>query len=286
MSRRLNDGAGYDRAMNAPIPARTETYSPIAHSFFLDTVTREINNDSGLEVTGQRVYSNLNGQKLVGYTSVKHRGMESDPEFGLEMLLAYKNSYDKSMAAALAAGVNVMMCGNGCVSGDMLSFTRKHTGTIQDELSEKVKEAIISMKEGFGNLVLEIDIMRDYQLTAKQKAELMGVMYFEENMVSPNQLSVIKKEMKESEHFTGNSLWDLYNNVTESLKSSNPLSHIEDHMKLHEFMCGVAGISPLEIGDDHSESLGGFNQTESDASIGEQMGVVDLGVIGDAGDPV
>lgn len=254
MSRRLNDGAGFSRAMNANVPARTETYSPIPHSFFLNTISREINGDRGLEVTGQRAYSNLNGHKLVGYTTVQHRGMESDPDFGLEMMMGWKNSYDKSMAAALAAGINVMVCGNGVVAGDMLSFTRKHTGNIQEELSIKVKEAINAMKEGFGNLILEIDIMKDYQLTAKQKAELMGVMYFEENMVTPNQLSVIKKEMEQSEYFKGNTLWDLYNNVTESLKFSNPLNHIEDHMKLHEFMCGVAGISPLEIGEDHEDT--------------------------------
>jgi hypothetical protein len=276
MSRRLNDGAGYQRAMNATIPARTETYSPIGHSFFLDSISREINADTGLQVVSQRVYSNLSGNKLVGYTSVKYRGMESDPDFGLEMMLAYKNSYDKSMPAAIAAGINVMVCGNGVVAGDMLSFIRKHTGTIQEELVEKVKEAVIAMKEGFGNLVLEIDIMKDYQLTQKQKAELMGVMYFEENMVTPNQLSVIKKEMDESPHFRGDSLWDLYNNVTESFKSSHPLRHIEDHMKLHQFMTTVAGISPVPLG--------------------EQMGLLDPRILpedrhkhvlpGGAGDPV
>jgi len=253
MSRRLNDGGAYNRALAAPLPARTETYTPIGHRFFLDTISREIMNDGGLEVTGQRIYSNLNGQKMVGYTTVRHRGMEADPEFGLEMLIGYKNSYDKSMAAALAAGVGVMVCENGCVSGDMLSFTRKHTGTIQEELTEKVKEAVVSMKEGFGNLVLEIDIMKDYQLNAKQKAELMGVMYFEENMVTPNQLSVVKREMVKSAYFTGDTLWDLYNNVTESLKASHPLNHIEDHIKLHEFMCGVAGISAHEIGEGVAE---------------------------------
>ena len=266
MSQRVNNGSGYTRALNASIPARTDSYSPIGHSFFLDTVSREINADPGLEVTGQRVYSNLNGNKLVGYTSVKHRGLESDPDFGLEMLLGYKNSYDKTMAAALAAGVNVMVCGNGCVAGDMLSFTRKHTGTIQEELTEKVKEAVISMKEGFSRLVLEIDIMKDYQLTAKQKAELMGVMYFEENMVSPNQLSVIKNEMTESEHFKGDSLWDLYNNVTESLKSSHPLNHIENHMKLHDFMTDVAGIRHHEREHDI------LTIADTDSGVEEEMG--------------
>jgi len=270
MSRRINNGSGYSRAMNAPIPARTDSYSPIGHSFFLETVSREIGADSGLEVTGQRTYSNLNGNKLVGYTSVRHRGFESDPDFGLEMLFGYKNSYDKSMAAAIAAGVNVMVCGNGCVAGDMLSFTRKHTGTIQEELVEKVREGITAMKDGFSRLVLEIDIMKDYQLTPKQKAELMGVMYFEENMVSPNQLSVIKNEMTNSEHFKGDSLWDLYNNVTESLKSSHPLNHIENHMRLHDFMTDVAGISAdIETVDEGPSS----SLTEHNVLQGPQGGV-------------
>jgi hypothetical protein len=249
MSRRLNDGAGHQRALTAPLPARTETYSPVPHAFFIDSLRDEINNAGGLEVTGQRVYSSINGQKVVGFTSVKHRGMETDPEFGLEMMIGWQNSYDKSMAGALAAGVQVMVCSNGCIAGDMVAFKRKHTGTVQEELAEKAREAITKMKEGFGNLVLEIDIMKDFQLTDKQKAELMGVMYFEENMVTPNQLSVIKKEIKESDHFKGNTLWDLYNNVTESFKSSHPLRHIDDHMRLHQFMTGVAGILPHEIGE-------------------------------------
>jgi hypothetical protein len=251
MARRINNDGGYSRAMNALVPARTESYSPVPHSYFLETVQNVIGARGDLEVTGNRIYTNLNGEKLVGFTTVKFRGMEVDPEFGLEMMLGYKNSYDKSMAAALVAGASVMICSNGCIGGDMLTFKRKHTGTIEEELVEKTALAVNCMRDGFANLVLEVDIMRDYALTPRQKAELLGIMYFEEDMVSPNQLSIIKKEIINSNHFRGNTLWDLYNNVTESLKSSHPLSHIEDHIKLHRFMCGVAGILPEEIGEVH-----------------------------------
>ena len=251
--RRTSSISGHTTAMGALVPARTESYSPIPHSYFLETITNEINNAGGLEVTGRRIYTNGRGTKLVGFTSVKHAGMETDPDFGLEMLLGYKNSYDKSMAAALVAGINVMICGNGCIGGDMVTFKRKHTGNIAEELQEKTRQAITSMRDGFVALTLDIDIMRDYNVTDSQKAEIMGLMYFEEDIVTPNQLSVIKKEMRESEHFRGDSLWDLYNNVTESLKSSHPLSHIESHIKLHDFMTDVAGIehvdpnAPIEI---------------------------------------
>jgi len=245
--RRTYDNAGYQRAMTALIPVRTDSYSPIAHSYFLDTITAEVNDlASGLEVTGSRIYTSLDGQKLVGFTTVKHRGMEADPDFGLEMMLAYRNSYDKSMAAAIVAGASVMICGNGIIVGDMVTFKRKHTGAIAEELKEKTQLAITSMRDGFENLTLQVDIMKDYNLTQKEKAEIMGVMYFEENLISPNQLSIVKKEMRESEHFRGDTLWDLYNNVTESLKRSHPLTHINDHIKLHDFMADVAGFAPEE----------------------------------------
>lgn len=244
MSRRIIAN-GTDIAMSALVPARTESYSPIPHSYFLTTIQDQLGNN-GLQVKNNRIYTNHDGSKLVGFTTVNYVGMETDPEFGLEMMLGYKNSYDKSMAAALVAGLQVMICENGCIAGDMVRFKRKHTGNIQEELIEKTREAITAMTTGFSNLVLDIDIMKDYQLTQKQKAELLGVMYFEEEMVSPTQLSIIKKEMKESNHFRGNTLWDLYNNVTESLKTSHPFTHIEDHQALHTFMRRVAGIENLQ----------------------------------------
>jgi len=240
--------------MSALVPARTETYTPIPHSYFLNTIREQIES-SGMEVTRNNVYVNFNGNKLVGFTSVKFRGVETDPDFGLEMMLGYQNSYDKSMVAALVAGLNVMICSNGCIGGDMLTFKRKHTGTIEQELVQKTREAITSMRDGFSHLVLEVDIMRDYELTPKQKAEIMGVMYFEKELISPNQLSIVKREMKESPHFRGNTLWDLYNNVTESLKTSHTLNHIKDHIALHKFMCDVAGINSMEINESNEEEL-------------------------------
>lgn len=254
MAKKVPEGAGYQLAMNAPVPLRTDSYSPIPHSFFLESIMNQVNNTSDLETTSRRVYTNNAGTKLVCFIGVKFRGMETDHDFELEMMIGGKNSYDKSMAAAIVAGASVMICSNGVIAGDMITFKRKHTGTIAEELREKTTEGIQLMKDNFNNLVLQVDIMKDYDLTPTQKAEIMGVMYFEEEIVTPNQLSIIKKEMKESEHFRGNSLWDLYNNVTQSLKTSHPFTHIEDHIKLHDFMCRVVGIEGMETTTENEEA--------------------------------
>ena len=241
MIRRSHDAA-FDIAVRATIPARTDTYSPIAHSDFLGGLATKIE-ENRMRIVDRRYYVNMNGNKLVGYYSIEDTNVETDPDFGLQMMMGFKNSYDKTMTAALAAGANVMICSNGIVSGDMIRFTRKHTGTIYEELQEKFIEAVDTMRTGFARLILEVDLMKDFELTPRQKAEILGVMYFEKNLVTPNQLSVIKREVSHSEHFKGNSIWDLYNNVTESLKDSHPIRHIEDHVSVHSFMTEMAGIN-------------------------------------------
>jgi hypothetical protein len=240
-TRRSRDAA-FDIAMKALIPPRTDTYSPIAHSDFLQVLRNKIE-ENRMTIVGDMYYTNMNGNKLVGYYHIEDNNVKTDPEFGIQMMMGFKNSYDKSMTAALAAGANVMICSNGMISGDMVRFTRKHTGTIFEELQLKMNQAVTTMREGFGKLTIEVDLMKDFELTPRQKAEVLGVMYFEKGIVTPNQLSVIKKEITDSEHFKGNTVWDLYNNITESLKDSHPIRHIEDHIKLHDFMTEVAGIN-------------------------------------------
>ena len=115
-----------------------------------------------------------------------------------------------------------------------------------EELTEKVQTSIRRMREEFGRLNIEVDVLKSYSLTPRQKAEVLGVMYFERNIVTPTQLSIVKKELKSSEHFREDNAWSLYNNVTQALKKSHPLDVIQDHIKVHSFMKEIAGISSVE----------------------------------------
>lgn len=239
----------YLRAVSVPIPARTQSYSPISHASLIDSITRVLE-EQKLVTTKRDIYLNQDGKKLVGYNHVIREYINDNDE--LTMMIGYKNSYDKSMSVGLAAGANVIVCGNGIVSGSLLQFRRKHTGSAPEELQNKIIEAITLMKSGFNTIKVEVDLMKKYDLTRKEKAELLGVMYFEEELMTPTQLSIIKKELETSEHFRGNTLWDLYNNVTQSLKTSHPLHHIEGHIRLHRFMSGLIGTE-VEVNEDFNE---------------------------------
>lgn len=242
------------RALQAPIPARTISYSPIAHATFLDTLRLKLN-EGGYNVAGQRMYVNGAGTKLVGFYDVERIGETVPDDFAFRMSIGFKNSYDKSMTAALVVGATVIICGNGMISGDLISFRRKHTGTAPEELQQKMQEAILSMNSSFLRLISDAEIMKNYELTRKQKAEILGVMYFEKEIVTPTQLSIVKKELNTSPNFSGNTLWDLYNNVTESLKRSYPLRFVEDHIRLHDFMSDIAGISHAPLSEEVQEII-------------------------------
>ena len=239
----LNDS--HDRAMLATVPMRTDSYSPVSHSAIVSAI-RDNAETNNLALISSRVYSNTSGSRVVGFMDIED-GSDFGSIHGLKMMIGWRNSYDKSMSLAFVAGATVMICENGMISGDLMAFKRKHTGLIVTELQEKIQIGFDKMREDFGTLNVEVDVMKNYSLTPRQKAELLGVMYFENNLVTPNQLSIVKKELNESKVFNEDNAWSLYNNVTESLKKSHPVDIIQDHIKLHSFMKGVIGMEEAEI---------------------------------------
>ena len=235
-------------ALNAPLPERTATYSPVSHAEIIEAITTNAITNN-LNIIRNRTYTNMFGTRVVGFFDIED-GSEFGNSNGLKMMLGYANSYDKSRSVAFVAGASVWICGNGMISGSLMAFKRKHTGTVASELEERIQTGVDKMRSDFGRLNMEVDIMKNYSLTPRQKAEILGIMYFEHNLVTPTQLSVIKRELTQSEHFKDDNAWSLYNNVTEALKKSHPMDIIGDHMKLHNFMQGIIGTSEPEIADE------------------------------------
>ena len=232
------------RALRAPLPARTDTYSPVSHAEIVDAIQAKARSNS-LDIIRDRVYSNSKGTRVTGFFDVEN-GTDFGKSNGLKMMFGYRNSYDKSMSVAFVAGASVWICGNGCISGDLMAFKRKHTGTVADELQDHIQTGVDRMKSDFGRLNMEVDIMKNYDLTSRQKSEILGVMYFERNLVTPTQLSVIKNELTQSEHFKESNAWSLYNNVTESLKKSHPIDIIQDHIGVHNFFKEVCNMNEAD----------------------------------------
>jgi len=210
-----------------PVPEATETYSPVPHKLLLNELQEKITK-KGMSIIDKQYYIGAYGQQMLGKYTIESGNSD------LKMQMAFRNSYDKSMAVGFAAGATVFVCRNGMLSGDMLVY-RKHTGNIVEELHDYMIDGINMMQDNFSKLLKDKQILEEIELEEKRQAEILGRLYIEKDIITSTQLNIIKHELTKSENFVGKSAWCLYNNVTESLKTAHVTNAMQDYINLHDF---------------------------------------------------
>jgi hypothetical protein len=211
-----------------PVPAKTLSYSPISHGEIIEGIKEQLD-IKGFKIKTTNYHANHEGTKLIGYYGIEH----TDSELGI--MIAFRNSYNKTMSAGLAIGGQVWICSNGIVSGD-ISLIRKHTGAAISVVKNKIIDSINEFDISFNSIIADRNLMKERDITKKTCSELLGRMYIEEKMITSTQLDIIKNELYYSKDFTNDTVWDFYNNITESLKTSTLNNYLGDHVKVHNFI--------------------------------------------------
>jgi hypothetical protein len=224
--------------LNAEIPQQTKTYKPISHEQLIDLTLNSIQS-AGFEL-GTELYSSArNGNVANGRYTIKN---VADRE--MELQIGWQNSYDRSMSLKFAIGTRIFICQNGCVSGDYGAFRKIHKGNVQEFTPGAITEYIKSAGDGFRKLQEERDAMKQIELTRRTKAELIGRMLLEEQFITSTQLNIIGRELDNPTHDYGapDSLWELYNYATFSMKETHPSYWMQHHQQAHSFFVNAAGI--------------------------------------------
>jgi hypothetical protein len=151
------------------------------------------------------------------------------------MMIAVKNSLDKTIALGLAAGGNVLVCTNGMVRGD-ITLVRRHTGSIVEEVQQKIITSMDKLENEYNILKHQSSIMKSMEISKTEMAKLAGRLFIEEELVNTTQLNILKKEIITSEAFPDENVWSMYNHVTESYKKSHAYTYINNHLEFHGFM--------------------------------------------------
>lgn len=213
--------------LSVQVPDKTETYTPVPHKILIQEVQDKIK-QRGLNIISKEYMSGAFGQQMLGKYTIESG--DSD----LNMQLAFRNSYDKSMAVGFAAGATVFVCANGMLAGEMLVY-RKHTGTVVEELHDYIIDGINMMDDNFNKLKSDSELMKQLPLNKTQQSEILGRLFVEEEIINSTQLNIVKRELDLSKHFVGKNAWCLYNNITEALKTSHVTNAMQDHLDLHKF---------------------------------------------------
>lgn len=220
----------------ALLPQKTDTYMPVPHMELLQIVESRLL-ESGYTITKRSVEQSTDGQVIIAHFLISKGEGELDytQEFGVV------NSYNKTKPIVFASGGHVFICANGMVVSEFTTV-RKHTSKVWDEIYDKLTEAIEKMEYNWEKLQQDVLKMTLTFLNLTQKAEVLGRLFVEEEVITITELSKIKKELSKPTHDyeACDTLWELYNYVTFVLKDAHILRKTEALKKTHDFMVEYA----------------------------------------------
>ena len=250
--------------ISVALPNHAATYTVISHQFIIDYAYQALAM-AGFAIVDEQYRCTADGQIATGIYKLQ---FNSDPD--LSMMFAWTNSYNKQVKFKCVVGAYINNTGAVMISGDIGSWVRKHTGTADTETKDTIDNYITNAHMYYNQLCSDKATMEGVTLNKRKQAQLLGVLFAEYEILTTEQASMIRDQMKRPYHvFTNaNSLWAFYNYVTIALQNSHPKTWMEDQRVLHYF-----------IG-----TIGNFQQCSAPAQIVETVDIVDE-VIEDVIDP-
>lgn len=211
------------------IPEATISYCPISNKEIIETTLEELYKN-GFNLKSEFHKTDGSSNKFVGAFNVTGGNSEMDILFG------YKNSYDRSMSAGFAFGSNIIVCSNSVVSGEV-QMIRKHTGTANLDLKKGISEGIKKLGDNFLAIEKQLEEMKSIEVTKTIQASLVGRLFIEEELITSQQLGIIKKEIyvESFDYGIKDSMYNLYQAITHSMKVCHPRTFLKDHIKAHKF---------------------------------------------------
>lgn len=213
------------------VPLATDSYAPVSHQNIIEETMEQLDKYN-MKIIGEKYNTSADGKKVIGYYDIERT---DSPD--MNMRLAFRNSYDKSMSVAFTSGAQVWICSNGCVKGDMV-YMRKHTGGVARELRDRIVETIQTIDGNFIELERQAAVMKNIQFGKDEAAAMYGKLFMQHDVLNSAQMSIVKRQLEMSDfvEFREDTLWSAYNHATFALKESHPSVYIPSHAKLHKFI--------------------------------------------------
>ena len=218
--------------VGVPLPQHAATYTVISHQFVIDYSKQQLV-AAGFNIVDEEYRCTADGQIAQGVYRLNYN---LDPE--LHMMFAWTNSYNKQVKFKCLIGGYITATETVMTSGDIGTWTRKHTGTADVETKATIDDQIANAHMYYSQLVSDKAFMETITMTRRKQAQMLGILFAEYGILTTEQASIIRSQMDRPSHVYKNndSLWAFYNYVTISLQISHPRTWIEDQRVLHYFL--------------------------------------------------
>lgn len=224
--------------LNAEIPTQSRTYKPVSHEKVIDLTLNALS-QAGFVLDKESYTSTKEGNVAMGKYNISNVG---DTEMQLQ--IGWLNSYNKTKRLTWGIGSIVRICQNGMISADMGAFKKKHQGEIQEFTPIAIGEYVKKAADVFKEMQRERELMKQVEVDKTITAHILGEMFLNEDFITTTQLNIIKREIEcpSFDYKADNSLWQVYNHTTLSLRDLHPSLWMKAHMDTHKFFVNKSGI--------------------------------------------
>jgi hypothetical protein len=214
------------------LPQHAETYTVISHGHIIDKVRGELDKN-GFKIQEEKYQYTKDGQ--IALATVY---LESTKDSQMGMIFTWWNSYNKQVKFGCAVGSFIYDNNASLIGSEGMSWIRKHTGTADQEADTILEQLISHANVYFDKLIEEKNQMINQPLSIEDFGCVMGALYFEHELITPNQASAIRKEYKneEKEYTHKDTLWGLYKLLMFGIDGMDIKKWVKSQQKLHHMI--------------------------------------------------
>ena len=228
-----------DKRMEAT-PDGTDSHTPIPHFSLVDETHAALER-AGLEVEQEEHALARGGLRYFGGFALKGNDIKADDR---RLVLGLRNAHDKSFAASVCIGNQMMVCENLCFSSDV-KLARRHTKNIVADLPRVLSSAISRVVSHWSDMGKRIDAYKGIEVAKANAADMIIDLVDAKAFPARDVYKAVKEfETPRHDEFKGGSLWTLYNGITEHLKGGDLSKLPQRTMTVQSVFDKLAGHTP------------------------------------------
>ncbi len=221
-------------------PDGTDSHTPIPHFSLVDETHAALER-AGLEVEQEEHALARGGLRYFGGFALKGNDIKADDR---RLVLGLRNAHDKSFAASVCIGNQMMVCENLCFSSDV-KLARRHTKNIVADLPRVLSSAISRVVSHWADMGKRIDAYKGIEVAKANAADMIIDLVDAKAFPARDVYKAVKEfETPRHDEFKGGSLWTLYNGITEHLKGGDLSKLPQRTMTVQSVFDKLAGHTP------------------------------------------
>ncbi len=226
-----------------PTPEGTKTHTPIPHSALVEETHAALDR-AGLEIEEEEHALGRGGLRYFGGFALKGNDMKAEDR---RLVLGLRNAHDKSFAASVCIGNQMMVCENLCFSSDV-KLARRHTKNIVTDLPRVLSSAISRVVSHWADMGKRIEAYKNTEVVRDRCADLIVDLVDAKAFPARDVYKAVQDfRNPRHEEFKGGSLWTLYNGITEHLKGGDLTKLPQRTMTVQSVFDRMAGHAPAIV---------------------------------------